>query len=108
MMVLLDDAHTQNRIARKHLIRNVPGFVSVGHVLVLLGFVATVLSVTLAIDWDRSQLQFFGHRLGWYFPHCPGFASTANLIQGDYGTPRLCYFPITEEHTTCNSHVIFL
>ena len=78
MMVLLDDAHTQNRIARKHLIRNVPGFVSVGHVLVFLGFAATLLSVTLAIDWDRSQPQPFGHRLGWYFPHFPVFAFPTN------------------------------
>ncbi len=98
----------RNRIARKQLIRRVPGFVSVGHVLVFLGFVATLLSVTLAIDWDRSQLQFFGHRLGWYFPHCPGFVFVANLTQGDYGPPRLRYFPLTKEHTTCNSHDIFI
>jgi hypothetical protein len=79
--ILLDDAHVQNRIARKHLMRKVPGFISVGHVLVFLGFAATLLSVTLAVNWDRSQLQFFGHRLGWYFPHCPDFAFVANLLR---------------------------
>lgn len=60
------------RIVRKVLVRGVPGFVSVGHVLVFLAFTATVLSVTLGIDWDRSQLQFFGHRLGW--------VTAANLV----------------------------
>jgi hypothetical protein len=62
---LLYNAYCANRVIRKLLIRNVAGFVSVGHVFVFLAFVATVLTVTLAIDWDRSQLQFLAHRLGW-------------------------------------------
>jgi hypothetical protein len=52
------------RTARKLFIRKIPGFTSAGHGIIVLGWLATSITISFVnIDW--SDLLNWGRRLGW-------------------------------------------
>jgi hypothetical protein len=53
-----------NRSSRRILIQKVPGFISAGHALVFLGYLATCLSISF-VNLDWMTLNNLAKRLGW-------------------------------------------
>lgn len=52
------------RSSRRILIQKVPGFISAGHALVFLGYLATCLSISF-VNLDWMTLNNLAKRLGW-------------------------------------------